>query len=67
MNWEFVGLTFEVVGSVLIGLTVLVVHRGLMKEKRVDKVVIKEIHFEQIIGVTGIIFIVIGYLVRFLI
>lgn len=67
MNLEFVGLTFEVVGSVLLGITILLVHRKIMKEKSIDKKVIREIHFEQIIGITGIIFIVIGYLVRVLI
>jgi len=67
VNLEFVGLTFEVVGSVLLGITILLVHRKIMKEKSIDKKVIREIHFEQIIGITGIIFIVIGYLVRVLI
>lgn len=67
MNLEFIGLTFEVVGSVLLGITILLVHRGLMKEKSVDKKVIREIQYEQILGVLGILFIITGYFIRVLI
>lgn len=59
-----VGLTFNVLGEILIGLTVLRVHWRFRKEHRVDEKVFQEMKREQVLGIIGIIFIVIGYLLQ---
>lgn len=45
----------------MIGITALLVHRRVKKEKRIDKKVLKEMRLEQGIGFLGIVLIVIGY------
>lgn len=57
MNWFVVGATFDVIGKILIGITVLLVHRHVIKEHKIDKVVLKEMKREQLLGVLGIMFI----------
>jgi hypothetical protein len=58
---EFIGHTLQTTGGVLIGITVLLVHRGILKEHKIDPVVFKEIRIEQIIGAIGVVLIIIGY------
>lgn len=64
MNWFVVGATFDVIGKVLIGITVLFVHRHIIKEHKIDKDVLKEMKCEQVLGALGIVFIIIGYLIH---
>lgn len=64
MNWLIIGATFDVLGKVLIGLTVLLVHRHVIKEHKIDKAVLKEMKREQLLGALGIIFIVTGYFIH---
>lgn len=49
-------------GGVLIGLAAILVDRKIMKEKRLDSAVYKDIYKEQIYGMLGIILIILGYL-----
>ncbi|MBI2136763.1 hypothetical protein HYU06_06855 [Candidatus Woesearchaeota archaeon] len=62
MNWFIVGATFDVVGKILIAITVLLVHRHVIKGHKIDKSVLKEMKREQVLGTLGIIFIISGYL-----
>lgn len=64
MNWFIIGATFDVLGKILIGITVLIVHRHIVKEHKIDRDVIKQMKREQVLGVLGIIFIIIGYLIH---
>lgn len=66
-NWSAIGATFDVIGTVLIGITVLLVHRHVMKEHKIDKDVLKEMRYEQAIGVSGIALIITGYFIQILI
>lgn len=59
---DFIGHTLVMLGGVLIGLTAIMVHRGILKEKKLDSKVYKEIYLEQIFGILGIIFLILGYL-----
>lgn len=64
MNWFIIGSTFDVIGKILIGITVLFVHKHVIKEHKIDKDVIKQMRKEQIFGIIGIILIIIGYLIH---
>lgn len=64
MSLAILGLTLDFVGKALIGLTVLMVHRRLMKEHKIDVRVIRELKKEQLIGTAGIALIVVGYLLE---
>lgn len=58
------GLTLDMVGKVLIGVTVLRVHWRFLKERKIDKKVFQEMKLEQRLGVLGIILIIIGYVLE---
>lgn len=61
---EIIGFTLDVIGKVLIGVAVYFVHKRIMKEEKIDKMVLKEIKKEKKIVVLGIILIMIGYLMQ---
>jgi len=51
-------------GHLLIAYTVIMVHYRFRKEHKVDMKVFREMRREQIIGVTGVIFLLAGYFVK---
>lgn len=61
---EFLGFTLDTIGKVMVAFTVIMVHRRVWKEHKIGAAVFKSIRKEQIIGVTGIIFIIIGYFLQ---
>ncbi len=61
---QLVGEAFEVLGEVLLGVMVLLVHTRLMKEKRVDRKIIQEIKEERNVGIIAIALILTGYLLK---
>lgn len=48
MNWFIVGTTFDLLGKILIGIAVLLVHKQVMKEHKIDKDVLKQMKREQL-------------------
>lgn len=64
MNWFAIGATFDVIGKILIGVTVLLVHRHVIKEHKIDKAVLKEMKREQVLGLLGTVLIIIGYVIH---
>jgi hypothetical protein len=58
---EYIGLTLQTLGEIFIAFTVLKVHQRVLREHRIDDSVFKIIKLEQLLGVIGIIFIVVGY------
>ena len=66
MNAQFLGLTLDVLGAVLIAFTALSVHHKFLTERKVDEKVLRTMKFEQRLGVLGVILLVVGYLVRIL-
>lgn len=64
MSWTFAAYSLDVVGKILIGVAVLLVHRGMMKERKVDLYVIKEIKYEELLTIIGILFIISGYVIH---
>lgn len=61
MNILFWGLTIGALGKVLLGVGVIIAHSSLVKEKRIDLVVLKGYRIEHALTVIGLIFIVLGY------
>ena len=64
MSLIFWATTFDFVGKILIAITALLVHKRIKKAHRINKKVLKEMRFEQSIGFSGIIVIVIGYILH---
>jgi len=58
---EILGHTLEVVGELLIGLTVLRVHHRVLHEHKIDQYVFKSMKREQFFGVIGLMLIIVGY------
>lgn len=64
MFWDQFALTMDIVGKVMISLTVLRVHYKMMKEHGVDAVVNKEIRIEELLGICGIILMFGAYCIK---
>lgn len=63
---EIIGLTFQVTGEVMIGVTAIMVHRRVWKEHKIDPAVYHEMKREQTIGIIGIAFLILGYILQVL-
>ncbi len=63
---NFIYLTFELVGTTLIGVSVLMVHERMKREHKIDEVVIEEINKERLVTIIGMALIIIGYIVQLL-
>jgi hypothetical protein len=61
---HIVGLTLDMVGTVLIAYTALRVHHRVRKEHRIDEQVFSEMRLEMILGVLGVCLIISGYLLQ---
>ncbi|MBL7045546.1 MAG: hypothetical protein ISR99_00740 [Parcubacteria group bacterium] len=64
MDLLFWGLTLGVVGKVLLGFTVISVHLKIVKEHKIDRLVLKEMRKERNLAILGILFIVVGYVLE---
>lgn len=64
---EIFGLTLNTIGTILIAYTALRVHDRVSKNHKIDRGVLKEMRKEKFIGISGIIFIVIGYIIQLII
>lgn len=61
---EILGLTLELVGTILIAFMALKVHHHVLKEHKIDEDVFKEMRYEQVLGVLGIGLLIIGFLIQ---
>ena len=66
MSLEIIGFSLDVLGKVLLGVTVLLAHRRIVQEHRIDRQVLTEMRREQLLGVLGIVLIVVGFLLQLL-
>ena len=64
MNADFLGLTLQVTGEIVIAYTVLRVHYRVRKEHKIDDRVFRIMKKEQTIGLIGIGFILVGYMLQ---
>ncbi len=61
---EFAAITFDIIGKVMIAYTALRVHWRVRREHKIDMRVFREMQLEHVIGLLGIVFIVVGYLLE---
>lgn len=61
---EFWALTFDFGGKFMIAVTALMTHRVIAKEKHIDKLVLKDLRKEVTIGLLGVVFLIIGYILH---
>lgn len=64
MNYLFLSETIEMMGHLLIAYTVIMVHYRFWKEHRIDKKVFLAMRKERVVGITGIVFMLAGYIIR---
>lgn len=62
MNIVKIGFILETIGTILIALMALSVHRRFLEEHKVDNYVFKVMRSEQVIGKLGIGFVVAGFI-----
>ena len=63
----FWAVTFDFIGKLLIALTALLTHRVLIRERKIDKLVLKDMKLEVSAGILGVIFITLGYILHIII
>ena len=59
-----IALTADFVGKVLLGLSVLLVHRHVARAKKINAPVLKDMKKEQVIALIGIVLITFGYILH---
>ena len=64
MDLLFWGLTIGITGKVIIGITVIRIHSKIVKEHKIDVVVLKEMRKEKSLAILGIIFMMVGYILE---
>jgi len=57
-----IGITLDVIGTILIAYIVLQVHNRVRQERVIDSSVINEMKKERATSIVGIVFIIIGYI-----
>lgn len=64
MDILFWGLTFGIIGKVILAFTVISVHRKIVKEHKIDGKVLHEMIRERNLAFLGLVFMVIGYILE---
>lgn len=64
MNFDALGLTIEVSGKIMLGVSIFLSHSRVMKERRIDRTVLMAMKKERALIVFGIILIIVGYLMQ---
>ncbi len=64
MSLFSVGLVLDTIGKVFIGLAVLMVHRHIFKEGKIDTDVLVAIRKELVLTFTGILLIIVGAILQ---
>jgi len=61
---ETAAFTLDLIGKIMIAYTALAVHHRVRKEHKIDKKVFRAMKLEQIIGITGVAFMIVGYILH---
>ncbi|MDF1498454.1 MAG: hypothetical protein P1P85_03845 [Patescibacteria group bacterium] len=64
MDWYFVGFVFESIGEILLGIMIIVVHRHVLREHKIDEDVLKQMKREQVIGILAVVLMAMGFLLQ---
>jgi len=62
MKLAFIGFTFDLLGKILVIISVLLVHSRVIREHKIYMQTIREMKKERYVAITGLLLIVIGYL-----
>lgn len=66
MDYTFLADFFELIGGILIAYTVIAVHNKILHDHHLGKEVFKTIKKEQVLAAIGIMFLFLGFFVRYL-
>lgn len=66
MSMFEIGIIIDSAGKILVGLTVLFVHRHVLKEHRIDGDVLRAMKREQGAGIVGLLLIAAGSIIQLL-
>ncbi len=61
MNMLLWGITLSTVGKLILGIAVLRVHVYILREHKIDNVVLRALKREQYVTIFGLLLIVVGY------
>lgn len=61
---ETIGITLELIGTLLIAITVYRVHHHVLKEHKIDQYVLRQMKREQVMTIMGIGLIVAGFIAQ---
>ncbi len=61
---ENLAFTLDFIGKIMIAYTALAVHGHVRKERKIDILVFRAMKREKIIGISGIMFMVVGYVIH---
>ncbi len=64
MNLLLWGITFGTIGKLVLGIAVLRVHVYILREHKIDQVVLSALRREQYVTIFGLSLIIIGYLLE---
>ena len=64
METETIIILLDYVGTVLIAITALMVHKKALMEKHIDRKVLKEMRMEQSIGFIAILLLTISFILK---
>ena len=63
----FWAVTLDVLGKIILGVSVIGVHWKIVKEHRIDGAVLKEIRHERNLAIFGILLIVVAYILELIV
>ncbi len=64
MGLSVIGFSLGVLGEILLGISVYLVHSRVIRERKIDKKVLKEMKRERSLALIAIALIIIGYLMQ---
>lgn len=64
MNWFNLGLTLDTLGKILLGVSVIMVHKHIYQERQIDTDVLRAMKKEKIISIFSIFLIILGYFLQ---
>jgi len=64
ISLKFLALTFDVSGKLLLGVMALMVHNRIIKEKRIDKKILREMKREKRVAYLAVILILVAYIIE---
>ena len=64
-NLQSIGFVIHTLGELMVAFTVLRVHGQMMRDHMFDKKVFIQMRLEQVLGMTGVIFIIFGFVLEF--